>query len=227
MSTLRVGSAGPEVQAAQQALAALAYQLDVDGLFGPKTRDVVGAFQRSRGLDVDGIIGAATWAALLPSRHEVQRVRTPLSPVELVGALQEGHQRAFGSAPSSARLKCGWAQVALENTKGADIWNDNLANISAFGWPGDYYVLHVKERTHRDPDIWRQVDMRFRNHGTPAEGAEDYWRLMAGRFAPALACFDRGDLACGAQQLSRLIFYTALESDYERGLLAIAREFPG
>ncbi len=37
----------------------------VDGIFGPVTADAVRAFQRSKGLTADGIVGNQTWPALL------------------------------------------------------------------------------------------------------------------------------------------------------------------
>ena len=36
----------------------------IDGLYGPRTRGAVVAFQAARGLQVDGIVGPRTWAAL-------------------------------------------------------------------------------------------------------------------------------------------------------------------
>lgn len=41
-------------------------ELLVHRLFGPKTEEAVRAFQRSRGLTDDGIVGRLTWEALLP-----------------------------------------------------------------------------------------------------------------------------------------------------------------
>jgi len=36
----------------------------IDGIFGPRTQNAVIAFQRSRGLVQDGIVGIKTWTAL-------------------------------------------------------------------------------------------------------------------------------------------------------------------
>ena len=36
----------------------------IDGLFGPRTRDAVVAFQATHGLQADGVVGPRTWAAL-------------------------------------------------------------------------------------------------------------------------------------------------------------------
>jgi murein L,D-transpeptidase YcbB/YkuD len=38
---------------------------EADGSFGPKTLAAVKEFQRAKGLTVDGIVGIATWTALL------------------------------------------------------------------------------------------------------------------------------------------------------------------
>ncbi|MFW6076781.1 MAG: peptidoglycan-binding domain-containing protein [Hyphomicrobiales bacterium] len=66
-ATVRVGSAGVDVQVAQAQLN-LGYPnrtaLVLDGLFGPITREKTVQFQRDRGLSADAIIGPITWAAL-------------------------------------------------------------------------------------------------------------------------------------------------------------------
>ena len=41
--------------------------LDVDGIFGPKTEAAVRDFQQGENLSVDGIVGRQTWTTLL--RH--------------------------------------------------------------------------------------------------------------------------------------------------------------
>ncbi|OKH40546.1 hypothetical protein NIES2119_02740 [[Phormidium ambiguum] IAM M-71] len=63
---LRLGSKGKDVTYLQQILNKKGYSLKVDGDFGPRTEDAVRRFQKSHGLKkVDGIVGPATWNALL------------------------------------------------------------------------------------------------------------------------------------------------------------------
>ena len=65
--TIRSGSVGAEVVAAQQMLMALGYALPkygADGEFGPETAAAVKAFQVAQGLEIDGIVGPKTLAAL-------------------------------------------------------------------------------------------------------------------------------------------------------------------
>jgi peptidoglycan hydrolase-like protein with peptidoglycan-binding domain len=40
-------------------------ELDIDGIFGPKTEAAVKGFQQNENLSADGIVGSRTWTALL------------------------------------------------------------------------------------------------------------------------------------------------------------------
>ncbi len=65
LPTLRQGSRGDEVKGLQNALQARGYDSGpLDGVFGPATTEAVRQFQTDFGLDVDGIVGPNTWAAL-------------------------------------------------------------------------------------------------------------------------------------------------------------------
>ena len=53
------------VRPLQQLLRARNHPVAVDGNFGPNTESAVKAFQQSRGLTADGIVGPATWPRLV------------------------------------------------------------------------------------------------------------------------------------------------------------------
>lgn len=57
---LRQGATGDDVRVIQRIL-----RLKVDGVFGPKTRDAVIAFQKKSELLPDGVVGPMTWVALM------------------------------------------------------------------------------------------------------------------------------------------------------------------
>ncbi|MCL2572546.1 MAG: peptidoglycan-binding protein [Defluviitaleaceae bacterium] len=63
---LRRGMQGSSVRLVQERLNILGAdpRLTEDGIFGPMTEAAVMAFQRQRGLNVDGVIGLMTWDAL-------------------------------------------------------------------------------------------------------------------------------------------------------------------
>jgi peptidoglycan hydrolase-like protein with peptidoglycan-binding domain len=63
----------------QQRLAALGFDPGpADGSFGPLTEAAVRAFQTSRSLDVDAIVGLQTWTALLTDQPAVSPADSPV-----------------------------------------------------------------------------------------------------------------------------------------------------
>lgn len=61
---LSLGDTGPKVEDVQRALNKHGFTVTVDGDFGPNTEKQVKAFQSSRGLSADGVVGQKTWNAL-------------------------------------------------------------------------------------------------------------------------------------------------------------------
>jgi len=67
LTTLRLGSRGPETELLQLGLTRAGYlSSEPDGVFGPATQRAVMAFQRDMGLTADGVAGRRTWDALMP-----------------------------------------------------------------------------------------------------------------------------------------------------------------
>ena len=68
LPTLKKGSRGDTVKALQILLKGYGYALGIwgaDGDFGSATENAVECFQEDNGLEVDGVVGAKTWAKLL------------------------------------------------------------------------------------------------------------------------------------------------------------------
>lgn len=68
MEVLRRGAKGECVKTLQRLLLALGYDMEgygVDGSFGGATERAVKAYQKKSGLEVDGVVGKATWTSLL------------------------------------------------------------------------------------------------------------------------------------------------------------------
>ena len=80
--TLKRGNKGDSVRELQEILERLGYDLGkcgIDGDFGRATEKAVKAFQKNAGVGVDGIVGAATWAALDLTKDQYAK---PTEPAE-------------------------------------------------------------------------------------------------------------------------------------------------
>ncbi|MFD1828332.1 MULTISPECIES: peptidoglycan-binding protein [Streptomyces] len=131
-ATLRSGSTGEQVRAAQHLLNQNGFDAgEVDGRFGPATEGAVRAFQSSRGLGADGVVGARTWTALLSAGTEpvlrrgasgadVQRLQRALTAalgrtVDTDGVFGPGTETAVRDYQSSRGL-------AVDGVVGAGTW---------------------------------------------------------------------------------------------------------
>jgi hypothetical protein len=109
---LTEGAAGPAVRTAQLRLNAWGAHLAVDGSFGALTLAAVRSFQGARKLKVDGVIAAATWAALL---------KDPAAPAPGPSVPRTLTEGATGSAVRTLQLRLNaWgARLALDGRFGA------------------------------------------------------------------------------------------------------------
>lgn len=74
---IRLGDHGPAVLHLQQLLLGLGYPCgNADGRFGPMTQRETRRFQTSAQTEVDGIVGSATWAALLAPTGDLSDTRS-------------------------------------------------------------------------------------------------------------------------------------------------------
>jgi hypothetical protein len=104
MAAIKKGYQGDLAVWAQEHLISAGYNVGVDGGFGANTEKAVKSFQTAHGLTADGIIGPATWQALL--RYRVARVvwgrHSHLLQARVTSAIARAGGVIYAPVPKSA-----------------------------------------------------------------------------------------------------------------------------
>jgi putative chitinase len=119
MAVLKRGSSGPDVLTLQSTLKQLGFDPNgVDGTFGPGTEAAVKAFQQSKGLTPDGMVGPNTMAAL-QSGASVAGVNVAAATAAASASTAATTAAAGGAAgpcnPTSAQVSKMFPGVPLSN----------------------------------------------------------------------------------------------------------------
>ncbi|MFB9311718.1 peptidoglycan-binding domain-containing protein [Nocardioides plantarum] len=113
VSTLSQGSTGTAVQALQVQLVKHGATIDTDGDFGPGTDAAVRSFQSANGLDADGIVGPATWTALLGTGGGSSGGGSPGTTYDSLSDAQKANSRTIIGVGKGAGIpEYGWV-IAL------------------------------------------------------------------------------------------------------------------
>lgn len=140
--TIKLGSKGSDVKKAQQLLIAKGYSCGAagaDGDFGAATYNAVKKFQAANGLEVDGIVGAKTWAALLKTEQtepEKEPEKKPEKPAAPTGStctveLPIVKQGDKGFTVVAVQMLLSKHDFSVKYTDG-DFGPDTLAKVKAF-----------------------------------------------------------------------------------------------
>lgn len=148
--SLSIGDRGSSVRRLQQRLAAEGFDPGgVDGIFGSKTRAAVVAFQRSRGLSVDGVVGEDTRLAF---RRNYNSDR--FQPAAEVGPAAPG---ADGTAVGSVTRNAGGRRQLVEGTVTV---NGHMYRFRSGGFgrgslpEGSYTITpHMHSRSNRSMSV--------------------------------------------------------------------------
>lgn len=135
---LRSGDFGADVEKLQRELGRHGFDVGgVDGNFGPGTRAAVVRFQRAKGLQADGVVGAGTWRALA---GEVVAPPPPSSGGDLRARILDAARGELGTTESG-------------NNRGEALRYANSFGRGAEAWCADFvsYVAQQSGGKMNDP----------------------------------------------------------------------------
>ncbi|NMP23625.1 peptidoglycan-binding protein [Sulfobacillus harzensis] len=132
---LKYGMRGTAVQHLQKLLDQHGYHLATDGVFGPLTYGAVRNFQASRGLAVDGIVGAATWKALTATENQVAAPMEAAPASYPPGYLHEGDRGSSVATLQRDLTRLGYNTYGVDGIFGPDTYRALVAFQSAHHLP--------------------------------------------------------------------------------------------
>lgn len=112
---LKLGSLGDLVVWAQEHLATAGYTIPIDGDYGPTTESAIETFQAAEGLTADGIVGPATWAALLhfaPAPVTWTHTGAVVASAAAVRSSRSGRRPLLMQVPKSAHARATRDEIA-------------------------------------------------------------------------------------------------------------------
>lgn len=117
-AAFRAGDQGTDVAEIQKQLQSLGYDVAADGDYGPATTEAVKAFQSTKGLEADGLVGASTYSALLgKSMPAVTHSMNAMSRTVVSDAMNYmGVPYVFGGNTPSSGFDCsGYVRYVFVN----------------------------------------------------------------------------------------------------------------
>jgi peptidoglycan hydrolase-like protein with peptidoglycan-binding domain len=217
---LRQGSRGTDVAALQQKLIELGFSPGpLDGVFGPLTKMALMAFQRSRGIIVDGICGPQTRGAFsadpIPENGDIPRTGNLFIDSISSDAIRTQQQMNIPASVTIAQaiLESGWGKSGLSRVA------NNYFGIKGTG-PAGYIVLPTAEYLNGK---WVTINSRFRKYHSAEESFTDHAQFFYdnGRYAEALRHTD--DPYRFAREIHRAGYATA--PNYSDALIKIIRSY--
>ena len=177
------GSKGEDVRTVQYLVTAQGHPTGVDGIFGPSTKTAVEAFQSSRGLAVDGIVGTQTWPQLIIQVRQGSNgdaVRAVQSQIHSRGdgANQVAVDGVFGSLTNDAvRAFQTLLGLSVDGIVGPQTWSQLIIEVQQ-GDNGDA-VSAVQSQIHSRGDGANQITVDG-NFGSVTDGAVRAFQTLLG-----------------------------------------------
>ena len=130
LASFQRGDDGQEVLSIQKRLVELNYSIhSIDGDFGPETEKAVRSFQADRGLEVDGVIGPATYRALMNKEMPANRSNSVVRNVMRAAYSVIGTPYVFGGTTPYGFDCSGFTQYAFAR---AGVYLPRMAGIQFY-----------------------------------------------------------------------------------------------
>ena len=143
LASFQRGDDGQEVVAIQKRLLELSYSINnIDGDFGPETERAVKNFQADKGLEVDGIVGSATYRALMNREMPPNRSNSVVRNVLRSAYSVIGTPYVFGGTTPYGFDCSGFTQYAFAR---AGIYLPRMADSQlgqAYGFFHKDFIIH-------------------------------------------------------------------------------------
>lgn len=154
------------------------------------------------------------------ARVQVEGQKTVVSRADLRSAIAKAYESQTGKKPSQNVLDTLTAQASLETGSGSAMYNYNFGGIKG-GAPGTNETAKLRTKEVYDG---KEVEVRdgFRAYRSLDAGADDYVRLLRGKFGAAVERAEAGDINGFAHALKQAHYYTADESKYASALHTLA-----
>lgn len=139
------GDRGAEVTEVQTILSGFGYTVSVDGVFGAQTEKAVRSWQKSNGLQVDGVVGPATIASLrsatrLNNAHQVTGLNgLPFAPEGLSNCDEMNFYRGQAGLPDEFAA-LGWRESNCRN-------EDSVRTFCCYGYWQNYISSHLSRHS--------------------------------------------------------------------------------
>ncbi len=174
MATIRMGDTGDDVKTLQALLTDNGFHCVSDGDFGPITESKVKAFQNQNGLDVDGIVGPATWASL-------KATSTPPAPDPIPPILRHAESIGHKIWGEPWRL---WLFGIRSPNREANSFDDMMG--CAYVDDDGLWKMHYWPATCDPGTYWLENPMRVSGTAILVPGQYEAWEIGTHRTYEAL-----------------------------------------
>lgn len=140
-----------------------------------------------------------------------EKTKTIISEEKLLEVLSEGYGSTFQKNIDNKKLASAWAHIALENSRGKEVWNFNLGNLGPLNEKQKYY-------NHKGRGGWP-----YRAFDSFEESAKAYWETI-GKCQLAIQNFGYGNPEEIARGLKSCNYYQSPVEEYKKILSILYSE---